>query len=104
LTWYQSEALKREKGHPLETQAAADWWYIIFVIVDFCFCSGQVTMLNTLKIEDKLEGKTNFQAWKARVLLLLEENDLKEYVETMVPSPNDPQELVAHRKKEVKAK
>jgi hypothetical protein len=32
-------------------------------------------MVNTLKLEDRLEGETNFWAWKARVLLLLEEND-----------------------------
>jgi hypothetical protein len=42
-------------------------------------------MVNTLKLEDRLEGETNFWAWKARVLLLLEENDLKEYVEDVVP-------------------
>jgi hypothetical protein len=34
----------------------------------------------------------------------LEENDLKEYVEGVVPSPIDPHELEAHKKKEVKAK
>jgi hypothetical protein len=61
-------------------------------------------MVNTLNIEDRLEGETNFQAWKERVLLLLEENDLKEYVEVVVASPTDPQELEAHKKKEVKAK
>jgi hypothetical protein len=60
-------------------------------------------MVNTLKIEDRLEGATNFSAWKAKVLLL-EENDLKEYIEGVVPSRTDPQELAAHKKKEVKAK
>jgi hypothetical protein len=70
----------------------------------FCFCFGQVTMVNTLKIEDRLEEATNFRAWKAKILLLLEENDLKEYVEGVVPSPTDPQGLAAHKKKEVKAK
>jgi hypothetical protein len=34
-------------------------------------------MVNTLKIKDRLEGATNFQALKARLLLLLEENDIK---------------------------
>jgi hypothetical protein len=29
-------------------------------------------MVNTLNLEDRLEGETNFKAWKARVLLLLE--------------------------------
>nr|ADE76716.1 unknown [Picea sitchensis] len=45
-------------------------------------------MVNTLKIEDMLEGATNFRAWKA-MILLLEENDLKYYVEGVVPSPVD---------------
>jgi hypothetical protein len=35
---------------------------------------------------------------------LLEENDLKEYVEVVVVDPTNPQELVVHKKKEVKAK
>jgi hypothetical protein len=61
-------------------------------------------MVNTLKIEFKLKGEKDFRAWKARVLLLLEENDLKEYVEVVVASPTDLQELEAHKKKEVKAK
>jgi hypothetical protein len=35
---------------------------------------------------------------------MLEENDLKEYVELGFGDPMDPQELVVHKKKEVKAK
>jgi hypothetical protein len=61
-------------------------------------------MVNTLKLENMLEGETNFQDWKARVLLLLEENYLKEYVESVVVDPTDPQWLTTHKKKEVKAK
>jgi hypothetical protein len=61
-------------------------------------------MVSTLRVEDRLEGATNFRAWKARILLLLEENDLKDYVEMVIPDPNDAQELAAHKKKEVKAK
>jgi hypothetical protein len=61
-------------------------------------------MVKTLRVEDRLEGATHFRAWKARILLLLEENGLKEYVEMVVSSPNDPQELAAHRKRELKAK
>jgi hypothetical protein len=34
----------------------------------------------------------------------LEENDLKEYVEMVIPDPKDAQELAAHKKREVKAK
>jgi hypothetical protein len=35
--------------------------------------------------------------------LLLQENDLKDYIEMVILNPNDAQELAAH-KKEVKAK
>jgi hypothetical protein len=48
-------------------------------------------MVSTLRVEDRLEGATNFRIWKARILLLLEENDLKEYAEMVVPNPKDPQ-------------
>jgi hypothetical protein len=34
----------------------------------------------------------------------LEENDLKEYVEMVIPDPKDARELAAHKKREVKAK
>jgi hypothetical protein len=42
-------------------------------------------------IEDrgKIGRETNFQVWKVRVLLILEENDLKQYVEVVVASPID---------------
>jgi hypothetical protein len=58
-----------------------------------------LNIVNKLKIEDKLEGETNFQAWKVRILLLLEKNDLKEYVEDVVAYPRDLQDFVVHRKK-----
>jgi hypothetical protein len=61
-------------------------------------------MVNTLKIHDMLEGSTNFQAWKERIFILLEENDLKECVEAMVPEPIDLKELVVHKKKKVNSK
>jgi hypothetical protein len=41
---------------------------------------------------------------KERVLLLMEENDLKEYVKSVFTTPTNPQELKTHKKKEVKAK
>jgi hypothetical protein len=58
-------------------------------------------MVSTLRVEDKLEGPTNFWAWKARILLLLKENDPKDYVEMVTPYPNDAQELATHGRKEV---
>jgi hypothetical protein len=34
----------------------------------------------------------------------LEENDFKDYIKKLIPDPHDAQELVDHKKKEVKAK
>jgi hypothetical protein len=59
--------------------------------------------VNTLKLEDMLEGETKFGTWNSRVLLLnLEENDLKEYVEDVVFSPADIVDLEFHMKSEVR--
>jgi hypothetical protein len=41
---------------------------------------------------------------EGRILLFLEENELKEYVEGVIPSLIDPHELTTHKKKEVKTK
>jgi hypothetical protein len=57
-----------------------------------------------MNLEDRLEGETKFQAWKEMVLLLFEENDLKEYIECVVATPTNMEELVAHEKKEVNVK
>jgi hypothetical protein len=61
-------------------------------------------MVNTLKLEDRLEGGTNYRVWKVRVLLVVEENDIKEYVESVVAVLIGPWELTTHKKKEVKVK
>ena len=44
-------------------------------------------MTNNTKLEDKLEGAENFWAWKYRVLLILEEHDLENYVKKEVVEP-----------------
>ena len=40
-------------------------------------------MPNNIKLEDKLEGVDNSQAWKYKVLFILEESDLENYVKEM---------------------
>ena len=40
-----------------------------------------------MKVEDRLDGATNFISWKPRVLLILEENDLLKFVNKKVPEP-----------------
>jgi hypothetical protein len=34
-------------------------------------------MVSTRRVEDRLEGGTNFWSLKARIIFILEENDLK---------------------------
>ena len=41
-------------------------------------------MTNSTKLEDKLEGAKKFRAWKYRVLLILEDHDLENYVKEEV--------------------
>ena len=44
-------------------------------------------MSASTKIVDKLEGVENFHAWKYRIGLILEENDLVRFVKEEVPEP-----------------
>ena len=50
-----------------------------------------------MKLEDHLDGATNFISWKSRVIIL-EENDLLKLVNEKVREP-DAEEDKSHRKK-----
>jgi hypothetical protein len=41
-----------------------------------------------VKVEDRLEGASNFNIWKVRVLNIFEENDLDSFVTSVVEEPN----------------
>jgi hypothetical protein len=56
----------------------------------------------SLRVEDRLDGASNFLSWKARVTLALKEYDLWELVDKVVVPPTDPTTLAAHEKKEIK--
>jgi hypothetical protein len=46
-------------------------------------------MTSTLvKAEDRLEGASNFNIWKVRVLNIFQENDLDSFVTSVVEEPN----------------
>ena len=60
--------------------------------------------LASLRFEDRLDSVSNFLSWKMSVTLLLEENDLWDIVKDAVILSTDPQQLVAHNKRGVKAK
>ncbi len=52
------------------------------------------------KLDEKLEGAENFWAWKYRTMLILQENDLDEFVKVEVPEPEG-EEVKAKFKKDM---
>ena len=57
-----------------------------------------------MKIEDCLEGPSNFISWKSRVLILLEENDLLQCVNEKVPESEAGEDKPRWRKNDAKAR
>ena len=57
--------------------------------------------INT-KLDEKLEGADNFRAWKYRVMLILEENDLEGIVEEDILDPEEEEAKEKHNKSLVK--
>ena len=54
-----------------------------------------------MKVEDRLDGATNFISWKSRVLIL-EENDLWKLVNEKVPEPEAEEDKSQWRKSDAK--
>jgi hypothetical protein len=61
-------------------------------------------MSTSIKLVDKLEGVENFHAWKYRIGLILEENDLARFVKEELPEPEDAAEKAKHQKDTIRAK
>jgi len=57
-----------------------------------------------MKVEDHLDGATNFISWKSRVLLILEENDLLKLVNEKVPEPEAEEDKSHWRKSDARAR
>jgi hypothetical protein len=53
-------------------------------------------MSASIKLVDKLEGVENFRAWKYRLGLILEENDLARFVKEELSEPEDAAEKAKH--------
>ena len=58
----------------------------------------------SVKSEDRLEGASNFNAWKARVLNILEESDLDDLVTRVVKEPTTTPGRASFKKKQAKEK
>ena len=61
-------------------------------------------MSHHTKLDQKLEGADNFRAWKYRISLVLEENELDSYINEEVPVPKGDEAKALHKKKLVMAK
>ena len=56
------------------------------------------------KLDENLEGTDNFRAWKYRISLVLEENELDSYINEEVPVPDGDEAKALHKKKLVMEK
>ena len=61
-------------------------------------------MSHHTKLDEKIEGVDNFRAWKYRISLVLEENELDSYINEEVPVPEGDEAKALHKKKLVMAK
>jgi hypothetical protein len=59
---------------------------------------------SSVKAEDRLEGASNFNAWKARVFNILEEGDLDELVTRVIEEPTSNTGMESYKKRQTKAK
>ena len=61
-------------------------------------------MSHHTKLDENLEGADNFQAWKYRISLVLEENELDSYIHEEILVPEGDEGKALHKKKSVMAK
>ena len=60
-------------------------------------------MVKGLPVEERLDGVSNYGSWKPRVLMTLEENEVKDFALKEVPFPDDATQRRPWRKSDVKA-
>ena len=60
--------------------------------------------VNIFKPEEKLQGSTNYNSWKARLTTILEENDLEDIVFNVSEDPTSNVGRLAYKKKQDKAR
>jgi len=56
-----------------------------------------------LRFEYRLDGVSNYSPWKERIMLVLMENDIWEFFNSIVTPPMDPRYMAAHKLKDVKS-
>jgi hypothetical protein len=61
-------------------------------------------IVGNVPVEDRLNGASNFNSWKSRLLITLEESDLMKFVEEFVPKPANASEKTRWKKNDAKAR
>jgi hypothetical protein len=61
-------------------------------------------MTSGLRVGGRLDGQSNFGAWKERIISMLEEAEVWHIVEKTVVPLIDATQLVAYKKKNIKSK
>jgi hypothetical protein len=61
-------------------------------------------MFASTKLVDKLEGVENFHAWKYRIRLILEDNELSKFIKENVPEPEEEATKEKYKKDMIRAK
>ena len=61
-------------------------------------------MTNNTDLDENIEGAKNFSAWKYRIMLILEENDLDKFVKEEVVEPEEDEAKSKHKKDAIIAK
>ena len=44
-------------------------------------------MATGIRVEDRLDGQSNFRSWRSRLIVILENNDILNYAKDVVPKP-----------------
>ena len=55
-------------------------------------------MVINLRVEDILDDVTNFGSWKTRIIFILEENEIEDYVKIVISEPKDDEEKFKYKK------
>ena len=58
----------------------------------------------SVKVEDRLIGASNFNAWKSKIVNILEENDLEELISREIEEPTSNTARATYKRKQTKAK
>ena len=61
-------------------------------------------MSHHTKLDENIEGADNFRAWKYKISLVLEENELDSYISGEAPVPEGDEAKALHKKNLVKVK